>query len=145
MEKQEDPWYAKGLRFGCTGCGKCCTGFPGYVWLSGKEILTIAKFLKLPPETFLQQYTRSIYSRISLKEDPKNYDCVFFKDKRCLIYPVRPMQCQTYPFWEDLIACKKAWEEAKKSCEGIDHPKAPLIDREEIDKQRKRYLEEYPF
>ena len=29
-----DAWYAEeGLAFECTGCGDCCTGAPGYVWV----------------------------------------------------------------------------------------------------------------
>ena len=29
-----DTWYHLGLRFQCTGCGDCCTGAPGYVWIN---------------------------------------------------------------------------------------------------------------
>ena len=28
------PWYADGLPFTCTQCGDCCTGDPGYVWVT---------------------------------------------------------------------------------------------------------------
>ena len=39
VEPQTDlPWYGGGLRFTCTQCGNCCTGQPGYVWISKKEI-----------------------------------------------------------------------------------------------------------
>ena len=34
----QQPWYAGGLRFTCTGCGDCCTGAPGYVWVNQQEI-----------------------------------------------------------------------------------------------------------
>ena len=36
LEKSSDtsPWYAEGLKFTCSQCGNCCTGGPGYVWIS---------------------------------------------------------------------------------------------------------------
>jgi len=41
MAKKE-LWYKPGLRFKCTECGACCTGAPGYVWISEKEIKAVA-------------------------------------------------------------------------------------------------------
>ena len=38
------------------------------------------------------------------------YDCVFLKEdpergrKTCSIYPVRPLQCRTWPFWPENLA-----------------------------------------
>jgi len=46
----EKPWYQDGLRFKCTGCGQCCTGSPGYVWVSPEEAEAMAKHLKIPLE-----------------------------------------------------------------------------------------------
>ena len=37
-----EPWYRDGLKFACTGCGDCCTGEPGYVWVNKAEIETLA-------------------------------------------------------------------------------------------------------
>ena len=37
-EMPATPWYKDGLRFQCTGCGDCCTGGPGYVWVNQAEI-----------------------------------------------------------------------------------------------------------
>ena len=34
-------WYQAGLRFGCTQCGNCCSGPPGYVWVNREEIRAI--------------------------------------------------------------------------------------------------------
>src|SRR5262249_1390597 len=39
-----EPWYQDGLRFECTRCGKCCSGFPGFVWVSEAELQAIADF-----------------------------------------------------------------------------------------------------
>ena len=32
------PWFDQGLTFTCQQCGNCCTGGPGYVWISDEEI-----------------------------------------------------------------------------------------------------------
>ena len=37
-DSEAQPWYAAGLQFGCTECGNCCAGAPGYVWISTEEI-----------------------------------------------------------------------------------------------------------
>ena len=40
----DSPWYRDGLAFSCTRCGACCTGGPGYVWVSPEEIEELARF-----------------------------------------------------------------------------------------------------
>lgn len=121
------PWYEDGLRFKCTGCGKCCTGSPGYVWLEEEDIDRFCKKLKLSRKEFLKKYTRQVYGRYSLLENPKTFDCVFFKEKRCTVYDARPKQCRKFPFWDSILQSKRSWQDARKTCEGIDHPEAPLI------------------
>ena len=131
-----NPWYKDGLRFNCTGCGKCCTGAPGYVWLEEEDIARLSKRLNLSRDAFLKRYTRQVGNRISLIEDPHNYDCVFLKDQKiCTLYEDRPKQCKTFPFWKSALESHKAWKETKDLCEGIDHPDAPLIPLEEIQNQ----------
>jgi Fe-S-cluster containining protein len=133
-----DVWYKEGLRFKCTGCGKCCTGAPGYVWLDEEDIERLAMKLNLSKETFLKTYTRQVGSRISLCEDPQNYDCTFLKEgKFCSVYQDRPKQCQTFPFWKEVLSSAQEWNETKALCEGIESEDAPLIPLEEIQKQLK--------
>ena len=52
------PWYREGLLFRCTGCGSCCTGAPGYVWVEQAEIEALASSLKLAVEEFQSRYVR---------------------------------------------------------------------------------------
>lgn len=133
-----DPWYKDGLRFKCTGCGQCCTGFPGAVWVSPQEIQALAEHLNISEEEFIRTYTHRINGRISLKEDPHNYDCVFLKGKRCQVYNARPQQCRTFPWWSDNLKNAKAWKETAERCEGIDHSDAPLVTLGEIKKNLKK-------
>lgn len=128
------PWYNEGLRFQCTGCGKCCTGFPGYVWVTEQEIVAMAARLKLPLDEFSAKYVRKVGDRFSLKEHHKTYACVFLEGNKCKVYEDRPKQCQTFPWWSENLASKQDWQDAGKNCEGINHPEAPLISLEEIEK-----------
>jgi Fe-S-cluster containining protein len=128
----KEPWYKEGLRFKCTGCGECCTGSPGYVWVDEEEIALLSSELQISKEAFIKQYTRRIGDRISLKEHPpnkehpQNHDCVFLKERKCLVYSARPKQCRTYPWWPENLSSRKAWEAEAKRCEGINHPDAIL-------------------
>jgi len=131
------PWYKDGLRFKCTGCGECCTGSPGAVWVNDREIAEIARFLGLSEEDFLKRYTRLVDGRRSLIEK-EHYDCVFLQGKRCSIYPVRPIQCQTFPYWPGILESERHWESAKNYCEGINDD-APLVTLKEIEREKTRY------
>ena len=128
------PWYADGLRFECTGCGQCCTGSPGYIWVDEEEIQEIAAFLKLSVEEFSQHYLRRVKGRFSLRELPKTFDCIFLEDNKCQIYAVRPTQCRTFPWWPRNLKSKKEWLEAARTCEGI-RSDAPLVTKEMIEEQ----------
>ncbi len=130
------PWFKDGLRFKCTGCGQCCTGSPGYVWVSPSEAEAIAEQLKISVEEFIQKYTRRVGNRLSLLERRRNnnYDCIFLDGKRCTIYEARPEQCRTYPWWPENVNTPEDWKAEGVRCEGINHPDAPLISLQEIQK-----------
>jgi Fe-S-cluster containining protein len=129
-----DPWYREGLHFACTGCGQCCTGSPGYVWLTEDEAQTIAKYLNISTKDFTYRFLRQVDGKLSLKEHPKTFDCVFLKENKCQIYSVRPTQCRTFPWWPTLLKSKSDWEAAKKRCEGI-RDEAPLVPFDQIQEQ----------
>jgi Fe-S-cluster containining protein len=33
----------------------------------------------------------------------KDGHCVFLVDERCSVHEVKPVQCRTFPFWEELL------------------------------------------
>ncbi len=113
------PWYHQGLKFQCTGCGSCCTGEPGYVWIRRAEMETLANATGLDVAEFEKTFVRSIGRRKSLVELP-NGDCVFFDrlTRRCRVYEVRPQQCRTWPFWESNLSTPEDWEQTCKVCPG---------------------------
>ena len=75
----DPPWFADGLRFTCTQCGKCCTGEPGFVWVTDDEVAAIAKFRGEPLREFVPLYTREVRGRRTLREKA-NGDCVFYDE-----------------------------------------------------------------
>ncbi len=131
---EEKPWYSEGLRFECTGCGQCCTGAPGYIWVNDTEIQTLADYLKLPIDKFKRRFLRKVGKRYSLVEYSKTYDCIFLKDNKCTVYSVRPTQCRTFPWWKENLSSPEAWHEAAKRCEGIKKT-ACLVDPKIISDQ----------
>ena len=113
------PWYAEGLRFECARCGACCTGEPGYVWVTEAELHGLAAARGLPPEGFRERYLREAGARLTIREKP-NGDCEMFEGKECSAYDVRPAQCRSFPFWPENLRSRKAWTEAARSCPGVN-------------------------
>lgn len=121
-------WFKDGLRFKCNGCGVCCGGEPGVIWVNEEEIIKISDYLKMPVDQFAKKFLRKIVKRYSLIE-LHNGDCVMF-DNGCKIYPVRPYQCKSFPFWLQNLETQEKWEALKDECPGIDKEK--LYTLEEI-------------
>ncbi len=126
------PLDEDGLRFQCLGCGQCCTGEPGYVWVDAAEIAALAAALKLDVDQFERSYVRRVGRKKSLIELPGG-DCVFFdsRTRHCSLYDSRPTQCRTWPFWESNVRSPKAWEETCDACPGSG--KGRLVEREQIE------------
>lgn len=125
-----EPWYKDGLRFTCTMCGKCCTGDPGFVWVTDEEVAALAKFVGDSVAEFRAVYTRQARGRRTLKEKA-NGDCVFYdRAKGCTVYPVRPAQCRTWPFWASNLKSPADWERTEGACPGSGQ--GELIPVEEI-------------
>lgn len=129
----ENSLLKTGFHFSCTGCAGCCSGFEGYVWVTIEEVEKIAHYLNQTVENFSKRYLKKVGNRLSLKEGFfPDYNCVFLDEKKCSIYPVRPLQCKTYPFWPQLLENAALWEEEKRRCEGIGQ--GPFYGPEEIEK-----------
>jgi Fe-S-cluster containining protein len=131
MDRTEDqPWYAAGLRFQCTQCGDCCSGAPGFVWVDDAEISAIAELLGEPRDEFVAAYTRVAHRGRTLREKA-NGDCVFYQAGRgCTIYPARPGQCRTWPFWESNVRTPVHWQKTCDVCPGAG--RGELIPAAEI-------------
>ncbi len=102
----------------CKTCeGNCCIGDSGYIWVTPNDIKNISAFLKIDEGIFKEKFLIKVGYRYSLKEKPhkSGFACIFFENG-CKIYPVRPNQCRTFPFWDYY---KDKIDELKKECPGI--------------------------
>lgn len=116
--QRPDVWYRDGLRFRCTRCGNCCTGEPGYVWVNREEVSRIAEFLDEPVDQVSRFYVRRVGRRSTLR-CKANGDCVFYdRERGCTIYPVRPRQCRSWPFWSSNLKSPAHWERTCDECPG---------------------------
>jgi Fe-S-cluster containining protein len=122
-------FFDAGIRFACIGCGQCCTGAPGTVFMNRETSERIAAHLRLAHAEFLERYAYPFRNGHSLREKP-NGDCIFLEQNRCTIYPVRPPQCRTYPFWPENLRSEAAWARTCKECPGIGAGR--LYRRDEI-------------
>lgn len=120
----EPVWYQDGLRFTCTQCGNCCTGAPGFTWVSEDEIDRLSLRLGLDRAAFERRYIREVWRdgvrRPTLVEQ-RGGDCVFWvKGEGCSVYADRPRQCRTWPFWRSLVASPTDWSESARECPGMN-------------------------
>lgn len=105
----------------CATCnGHCCTGEPGYIWVTPKEMMDMAEHLGMDVESFKARYLEKVGYKYSVKEIKveASHHCVFFDTKisGCSLYDVRPSQCRSFPFWDYFLKNpKKAGDE----CPGI--------------------------
>ena len=94
------------------------------------ELQALADHLGQPVEEVRAVYTRRAQGKVTLRERA-NGDCVFWdKHAGCTVYPARPAQCRTWPFWESTTERPAAWDRAATGCPGMNH--GALISAEEI-------------
>jgi Fe-S-cluster containining protein len=98
--------------------------------VNDEEIEAIANYLGEPVDQVAGRFVRAVNDRRSLRER-SNGDCVFYeRGQGCTIYPVRPRQCRSWPFWESNVATPEAWQKTCAVCPGSG--KGTLIPVEEI-------------
>jgi hypothetical protein len=137
------PWYAAGLAFECSACGRCCAGpNEGFVWVSDRELAAIAEFLSTSAEEVRRQYVRRVDGHLSLIERPENHDCTFLLPaaagaaaRGCRVYPVRPLQCRNWPFWVTNLSSPESWSQAAQRCPGVNRGRQ--FSAEEIDERNR--------
>ncbi|TWU33005.1 YkgJ family cysteine cluster protein [Novipirellula artificiosorum] len=135
--ENKKPWYSDGLRFECTQCGDCCSGAPGFVWVSETEIQAMATKMDMDVDDFEHQFVRIVGREKSLKEYPDG-DCILLdpESRGCGVYEARPIQCRTWPFWDSTLKKRSDWKDTCKVCPGSGSGR--LYTFEEIETQRKQ-------
>ena len=123
--------FKKGINFKCQGSSNCCVsrGSYGYVYLSKKDLTNIAKYLNISINLFEKNYCEYSNGYLHLKEINTNGYCQFLENKKCTIYTARPIQCRTWPFWNENMNAKKWNKEIVKFCPGIGKGKLISISK----------------
>ena len=131
--------FKKGIKFKCQGSSNCCIsrGSYGYVYLSKIDLANIVNYFNISINLFKKKYCDYSNGYLHLKEIHSNGNYQFLDNKRCTIYPARPTQCRTWPFWKENMNTKKWNNEIIDFCPGIG--KGRLISFSMI--QRKIYMD----
>jgi len=81
-------------KYPCQMCGECC--YQDIISFNVLDIDPVADYLHLSASDFIKKYLIRYEEQWFLKEsDP----CPFLSsEKKCSIYPVRPMICRKFPF-----------------------------------------------
>jgi uncharacterized protein len=143
MSDSSKKWYNDGLQFSCTECGNCCTGPPGYVWVSQEEIRMLSQFVGRKDGRLGEDQLRQVGDRFSLTERD-NGDCVFLQhlpsgQRVCEVYPVRPLQCRTWPFWHSNLQSQRSWDQAGRMCPGINRGTSHTCEQIEQQRTKKQW------
>ena len=129
------PWFEKGLRFGCKRCGACCRRKGAFVWLTMSEAQEICDFLGMPDlNSFMLMFIDVVSSvgnevtdsgkppRLSIRKHASG-DCPFWSEAEecCAVYPARPSQCESFPWWRRCLTDRAAWDKRAERCPGMNH------------------------
>jgi len=126
------PFYeTQPLHFSCTRCGGCCET-PGdyFVFTSVDEAERIRAYRGLSTGWFRRRYLRRLGDGQLVLAAGSHQRCIFLDaERRCSVYPVRPLQCRTYPYWPEIVASGRAWRREGRRCEGIGRGEAVPVGK----------------
>jgi len=123
-----------GLRFECTGCGRCCTNQVEYshVYVNDRESKAMARLKGLSLREFEKLYTFTDeygWTQLTLAENR----CVFLgADDSCGVYAARPTQCRTFPFWREFVDVGEWTDEVRQLCEGVGQGRLYSIEEADV-------------
>ncbi|HMF32916.1 MAG TPA: YkgJ family cysteine cluster protein [Candidatus Lokiarchaeia archaeon] len=145
----------RGVRFNCNGCGRCCSGeSDGHVFVYGEEIKPITDYLHLTESEFVNRYCEvyddiyegDLIQTLVIKLNSDSGNCIFLQDDmKCRIYPNRPFQCLSFPFWRMNMENRDVWARVKENCSGFaTHFRGHFYTLNEIETflHKERQLEE---
>jgi hypothetical protein len=107
------------FRFRCTGCGNCCKG-PGSVFFTANDLSQFYDHLKLDAAGRKRLRERIIQARDNGYYVHRTTGACHFLDSlnHCTVYPVRPLQCRTFPFWPSTFASRADFQFVLEGCPG---------------------------
>jgi len=106
------------IEFNCRACGSCCA-VEGFVHVKKSEMPAIAEFLKMDLYEFKKKYVKWVFMVGRVFTAPDGGSCAFFKNNKCTIYPVRPEQCRTFPYWDSVVNDESEIKYVMTYCPGV--------------------------
>ena len=105
--------------FKCKRCGNCCRG-GGNVYFSATDLRNIFKYLKLSKAESMSLAGKLVQHKLNgYFVHSSGRACHFLGvNNRCAVYPVRPLQCRTFPFWPSYFQSKDDVSDLKQECRG---------------------------
>ncbi len=121
MRNAATAWWSSGVRFECTGSGRCCVsrGEYGFVYLTRDDRRQLAAHLGLSPAAFRRLHCAKTDGYWHLADKPGETTCRFLDGTRCSVYEARPIQCRTWPFWPENMDARRWDEEVASFCPGV--------------------------
>lgn len=143
------------IKFECTKCGACCREDLLLVTVTGHDIARLSAGLGLEPNevikaldfylvsgTILPKGLRDVpalntekgRAYVALKK-MENGDCIFLKDNLCMIHPIRPVVCMSFPFVFENNGVDTKWglSALREICPGLDSgPEISISDLREL-------------
>lgn len=87
--------------------------------MSPAQIERLERLVELGPRAFKERYLTQDEDNDTVLRLKPNGDCIFWQDG-CTVYPARPRQCRTFPFWSENLESPEAWKELRTFCGGVD-------------------------
>ena len=130
------------VRFECVKCGECCRRKGLIVTVTGRDVVRLSSTLGMAAPDLLRALDfyvlpengnapKGLCDTPLLKTESGNAymalrkmesgDCIFLKDNQCMIHPIRPFVCRTFPFVFRNVSGNVKWgfSAMKDICPGI--------------------------
>jgi Fe-S-cluster containining protein len=118
----------------------------GEVYLTEEDLVRIAGHLSTDPAEFEKKYVHRTARSLRLRK-PSDRQCLFHRDGKCSIHPVKPVQCRVFPFWPEIIESAASWDETALRCPGMN--KGDFVEisaiRSVSEEMRRAYPQMYPL
>lgn len=98
----------------CITCANCCK--VATVRLNERDIVRLAKHLRITPSAFVRDYTETTGEGTILRRTEAG--CVFLDGNTCMVYEVRPGNCEDFPHTVrgDGSFLSRMWDFADRAC-----------------------------
>ncbi|MBI4978676.1 MAG: YkgJ family cysteine cluster protein [Spirochaetes bacterium] len=113
--------------FSCKRCGQCCRD-RGFVYFTKDDIRRASKVIGMKEKEFAGTYLTHRGNRFFIKVGDNG--CSLLTENGCRIQNGKPVQCSSFPYWDEYIGVNGELVNFDRECPGItkvnddeSHPK----------------------